>query len=152
MTMRSLSFSFGFWLCLVVFAAAEKPQPSPTPDPAVHLRARLLEFGGALANEGFRSRDSFWPGRLEPGKPQRLAVNLFAGNQYWFCAVTDAPDGSPAVVVVYDPQGEPVQGLDYGRDGLAAVGVTAGATGRYVIEVKAPRGAASDFCLIYLFK
>lgn len=151
MTMRPLSCALGLWLFLVVLAAAEKPQPSPTPDPAASLRARLLDFGGALANEGFRSRDSFWSSRLEPGKPQRLAVNLFAGNQYWFCAASDAPEAGP-VVAVYDPQGEPVQGLDYEGDGLAAVGVTAGATGRYVVEVKAPRGAASDFCLIYLFK
>ena len=149
--MRTLSWCLGLWLFLVVLAAAEKPQPSPTPDPAAPLRARLLDFGGALANEGFRSRDSFWSGRLEPGKPRRLGVNLFAGNQYWFCAASDAPEAKP-MVAVYDPQGEPVRGLDYGVDGLAAVGVTAGETGRYVVEVKAPRGAASEFCLIYLFK
>lgn len=151
MTMLPLFFRLGLWLSLMAWARAGEPQASPTPDPAEPLRARLLEFGGAMANEGFRSRDSFWSGRLEPGKPRRLAVNLFAGNQYWFCAAVDKPEANP-VIAVYDARGQPVQGLDYASGALAAVGVTAGATGRYIVEVKGPRGAASEFCLIYLFK
>lgn len=138
-------------MLLGVAAAAEEPQPSPTPpagDPA--LRARLLEFGGALANEGFRLRDSFWAGRLESGKPKRLAVNLFAGNHYWFCAATGS--ATRPRVVLYDPRGEVVPVLEHDGEGLAAAGVTAAATGRYVVEVEAARGPASDFCLLYLFK
>jgi hypothetical protein len=138
-------------LLLAVGTAAQEPQPSPRPEPVVPLRARLLDFGGALANEGFRLRDGFWSGRLEPGKPRRLAVNLFAGNQYWFCAATGAPEVRP-VIALYDPQGEPVTGLVHHAEDVAAVGVTAGATGRYIIELATPRGAASEFCLIYLFK
>ena len=139
------------YLLLGAFATAQEPASSPPPDPAVPLRARLLDFAGALANEGFRVRDGFWSGRLEPGEPRRLAVNLFAGNQYWFVATLDATDVRP-VVALYDPQGEPVAALKHDEPGLAAAGVTAGATGRYVVEVRAPRGPASDFCLLYLFK
>ena len=136
-------------LLLSASAAARDPQPSPTPaaDPA--LRARLFDFGGALANEGFRLRDSFWAGRVESGKSKRLAVNLFAGNQYWFCAAADA--ATRPRVVLYDPQGAVVPALEHDGDGLAAAGVTAAVTGRYVVEVAA-RGPASDFCLLYLFK
>lgn len=151
MTARALLLHLGFAFLLGAFAAAEEPKPSPTPDPSVPLRARLMDLGGALANEGFRSRDGFWSGRLEPGKPRRLAVNLFAGNQYWFCAAVGQPGEGPAIAL-YDPQGQAVKGLVYDAEGLAAVGVTAGTTGRYVVEVKAPHGAACDFCLIYLFK
>jgi hypothetical protein len=149
--MRASLLHFVLFVLLGALPAEAEPEPSPTPDPVLPLRARLLDFGGALANEGFRSRDSFWSGRLEPGTPRRLPVNLFAGNQYWFCAAVGAPGDRP-VMKVYDPQGVPVAGLPYDGEGLAAVGVTAGVTGRYVVEVKAPRGAASDFCLIYLFK
>jgi hypothetical protein len=150
MKTRPMMLIAGLCLLLGAIAEAQEPQASPPPDPVVPLRARLLDFSTVLSNEGFRLRDSFWSGRLEAGKPRRLAVNLFAGNSYWFCAA-GTPEARP-VVALYDPQGEPVTGLVYDGDGLTAVGVTAGATGRYVVEVKAPRGAAADFCLIYLFK
>ena len=130
---------------------AQEVRPSPTPEAAPTLRADLLEFGGALANDGFRLRDSFWSGRLEPGRPRRLAVNLFAGNHYWFCVTVDSPEGQPALAI-YDPRGEPVDALAHREAGVSAAGVTAGVTGRYIIEVKTPRGPAADFCLVYLFK
>jgi hypothetical protein len=149
--MKRPALCLGLCCLLGAFATAQEPASSPPPDPAVPLRARLLDFSGALANEGFRVRDGFWSGRLEPGAPRRLAVNLFAGNQYWFVAAVEATDARP-VVALYDPRGEPVAVLTHDESGLAAAGVTAGVTGRYVVEVKAPRGAASDFCLLYLFK
>lgn len=149
--MRTRFLNFGLVLSLGAFAAAEEPKPVATPDPSVPLRAKLLDFGGALANEGFRLRDGFWSGRLEPDKPRRLAVNLFAGNQYWFCAALGAP-GSQPVLALYSPEGEEVEVAVYDGEGWAAGGVTAGVTGRYVLELKAPRGTASQFCLIYLFK
>lgn len=142
--------AFFILLLVVAAAAAREPQPSPTPaaDPA--LRARLLDFGGALANDGFRLRDGFWAGRLESGKSKRLAVNLFAGNQYWFCAATGS--ATQPRVVLYDPQGEVVPALTHEGEGLAAAGVTAAVTGRYILQVEGVRGPASDFCLLYLFK
>lgn len=141
-----------FLLCLAAVAPAQEVQPTPVPSPetAPSLRALLLEFGGALANDGFRLRDSYWSGRLEPGRPRRLAVNLFAGNKYWFCAAV-AP-GVPPAIRLYDPQGEEVEVQDHRDAELAAAGVTAESTGRYVLEIKAPRGPAADFCLLYLFK
>lgn len=133
------------------FAQDTKPAPSPASPAAPSLRAHLLEFTGALANDGFRLRDSVWSGRLEPGRARRLAVNLFAGNQYWFCAAVDAP-GVPPAVTLYDPQGEPVEVQSHRDAGLSAAGVTAESTGRYVLEIKTPRGPAAEFCLLYLFK
>jgi len=137
----------------LLFPAAGGAQEVETPPPgaAPAQRARLLEFAGALANDGFRLRDSFWSGRLESGRPRRLAVNLFAGNHYWFCAAADSPEGAP-VLAVYDPRGEPLEVLAHREAGVSAAGVTAGATGRYIVEVKSSRGPAADFCLVYLFK
>jgi hypothetical protein len=130
---------------------AQEDASSSGPEAVPTLRARLLEFAGALANGGFRLRDSHWSGRLEPGSPRRLAVNLFAGNQYWFGAAVEAPEERP-VITLYDPQGEVVPVLAHDAPGLAAAGVTAAATGRYVVEVRTTRGPATDFCFIYLFK
>lgn len=143
-------------------ARAQLPSPAAKPEPeaaapadpqskAPPLRARVLELAGAMGNDGFKLRDGLWSGRLEPGQPKRLAVNLFAGNQYWFCAAT--PEGSRGPkLALFDAQGKPVSTLAYDGPGLAAVGVTAAATGRYFIELAPGSGHASDFCLIYLFK
>ena len=151
MTMKFLFPLFLSVPLLLAAAGAREAEPSPPPDAAPSVRARLLEFGGALANDGFRLRDSFWSGRLEPGRPRRLAVNLFAGNHYWFCAAADAGGDAPALAV-YDPRGEPVECVAHREAGVSAAGVTAGVTGRYIVEVRMPRGPAADFCLVYLFK
>ena len=151
MTMKFILHLCVAALLFLPVAGAQEAEPSPSPDSAPSLCARLLDFGGALANDGFRLRDSFWSGRLEPGRPRRLAVNLFAGNHYWFCAAVDSPEGPPALAI-YDPRGEPVDVLAHQEAGVSAAGVTAGVTGRYIVEVKTPRGPVADFCLVYLFK
>ena len=75
------------WPCL---STAQPPAPVPSPSVALQapaaLRVRLADLGTALSNEGFKMRDRLWSGRIESAQPQRLVVNLFRGNHYWFCA------------------------------------------------------------------
>lgn len=136
-------------------ALAEDPSPSPAPSPeplpSAALRVRLSDLTGALSNDGFKSRDRVWSGKVKPGQPQRLAVNLFRGNQYWFCAAVDPEIESPRVRV-FGPDGQAVEAARHTEPGLAAAGVTAGATGEYFVEVETSSGPASDFCFLYLFK
>jgi len=114
------------------------------------MRERLYALVGALGNEGFKARDSCWGGQLEVAR--RLAVHLFAGNQYWFCAVA-APEKADLTVSVTGPSGEILAKETYHQPGSAAVGVTARVTGQYFVEVAGvPSGAAREFCLLYLFK
>lgn len=124
--------------------------PAASPAPGVSLRARLLDFCGALGNEGFKLRDGVWSGRLEAGAPQRLAVNLFAGNQYWFCAAVPG-EARGLKIGIYDAEGNPLETSSHDAPGVTAAGVTAAATGEHFVVVESPAGA-SDFCLVYLFK
>lgn len=133
------------------FAQAPVTDPSSKETPSPELRPRLFDFAGVLGNEGFKVRDGAWTGRLLNGKPQRLAVNLFAGNQYWFCAATSDPAETPSLSL-RDPSGHPVEVVRSEKDGVAAVGVTAGATGRYTLELKGSSPGTRSFCLLYLFK
>ena len=111
-----------------------------------------MDLGGALSNEGFKMRDRLWTGKVEPGAPQRLAVNLFRGNHYWFCASAD-PEARGLEVSVFGPDGAPVAGAaGHAEPGIAAAGVTAATTGRYFVEIRTSGGPASGFCLLYLFK
>lgn len=131
------------------------PSPSPTPDPArtaaAALRARALDLAGAFQNDGFKTRDCSWSGRLEPGEPRRIAVHLFAGNHYWFAAAAPETARAPRLAV-YDPAGNPVAATSHEGAGLAAAGVTATTTGRYVVEIGAGGPSATEFNLVYLFK
>ena len=137
----------------VAFAESPSPTPSPSPEPlpSATLRARLSDLTGALSNEGFKSRDRVWSGKVKPGQPQRLAVNLFRGNQYWFCTALDPEIESPRVTV-FGPDGKAIEAVRHSESGLAAAGVTAEATGQYFIEVETSSGPATEFCFVYLFK
>jgi len=138
---------------LVASVCAQVPPADGTGDHAKtpRLHPRVYEAAGAFANEGFKFRDGAWTGSLQGGKPQRLPVHLFAGNQYWFCAATSEPGETPSLSL-RDPSGRPVETIDSARDGVTAVGVTAAATGRYVIEIKGSSSGARQFCLLYLYK
>ena len=133
------------------FVSAQEPAPSPAPSPDPGLRPRLYDFAAAIGNEGFKVRDGAWSGVLQGSKPQRLAVNLFAGNQYWFCAVTSSSGETPAISL-RDPAGEEVDLVTFEKDGIAAAGVTATATGRYVLELQGSARGSREFCVFYLFK
>ena len=45
-----------------------------------------LELAGAFSNDGFKLRDGHWAGTLAPNESKIIAVNLYAGNEYWFSA------------------------------------------------------------------
>ena len=151
--MRALLVAWSVLLAAVLSSFAEKPSPAPSREPvaASSLRVKLMDLGGALSNEGFKMRDRIWSGKIESGQPQRLAVNLFRGNHYWFCAAVD-PEGRTVKVSLFQADGTPVTGVDHAEPGLAAVGVTAGTTGQYFVQIETTGGPASDFCLLYLFK
>lgn len=136
-------------------SAGQSPSPAPPhlapPLASAPLRVRLADLGTALSNEGFKMRDRIWSGRVEAGQPQRLAVNLFRGNHYWFCAAVEPTEGK-AKLSVFGPDGRAVASLDHREPGLAAAGVTAETTGQYFLQIETAGGPASDFCLLYLFK
>jgi len=130
-----------------IVAAQEVAPPAETITP----RSRALELAGAFANEGYKIRDGFWSGSLEPGKPLVLQVNLFSGNEYWFSAATLAPAGMLRIGV-FDENGLPVQGEDFQDGGTAAAGVIAGASGKYFVRLELAGGDKAEFCLVYSYK
>jgi hypothetical protein len=155
--MRAFVLIFGLFLHALCAAQTPAPEPSPAEgnpaatDRAPALRVRLHDLAGALANDGFKLRDRVWSGRLEGGKPARLAVNLFAGNHYWFCAAA-TPEVKEVKVSLFDAKGQPVETLEHTEPGLAAAGLIAPVTGEYFVQIGSADGAAGEFCLLYLFK
>ena len=62
-------------------------------DAEVNARKDALELAGAFGNDGFKIRDGHSCGVLKPHDHALIAVNLYAGNQYWFSVGTTEPLG-----------------------------------------------------------
>src|SRR6476620_12211971 len=92
-------------LCLAILAALALSAPAlAETDQEVAARAVALELAGAFSNDGFKLRDGHWAGTLAPDESKLIAVNLYAGNEYWFSA--GATDEAKALTVeVFDEAG-----------------------------------------------
>ena len=73
-------------------------------DAEVNARKNALDVAGAFTNDGFKLRDGHWCGTLKPQDHALIAVNLYAGNQYWF-AVGAADPAKKIAVNIYDETG-----------------------------------------------
>ena len=140
-------------LGILLLSASILTAQEAAPDSREHATARskVLEIASAFANDGFKIRDGYWSGVLEPGKPQLLEVNLFAGNAYWFSAAAPAPAGKLSVAI-FDENGCPVEGQVYQDGSAAAAGVRPDASGLYFVRLELAEGAKADFCLVYSYK
>jgi len=63
----------------------------PESDTEVAARKAALDLAGAFSNEGFKMRDGHWSGTIKPKEHALIAVNLYAGNQYWFSVGATEP-------------------------------------------------------------
>lgn len=142
--MKTLGLLF---LSIAVLSAQEATDSSERPT----ARSKVLELAGAFANDGYKVRDGYWSGVLEPGKPQILEVNLFAGNAYWFSAAALAP-ARKLSVTLFDENGRPVTGEIFQDGSTAAAGLLPDASGRYFVRLELVEGDKADFCLVYSYK
>lgn len=145
MTLRFLSL-------LAIAALAAPTLRAAESDKEVEARKVALELAGAFSNDGFKIRDGHWSGSVDAGKPAVVAVNLYAGNQYWFSVGTENKDAKFAVRV-HDENGKPVQADDYNGDATAAAGFSPTVSGQYFVSVDPAAGdQAGTYCLVYSYK
>lgn len=146
-----------FFSLLALFATAtlraEDPTPTPVPDDSAEAatRAATLELAGAFSNDGYKIRDGYYFGTLDPGKSAIVEVNLFAGDEYWFCAAGIAP-ARKLTVQVYDEEGKPVEQQSYGDGITAAAGVVAPWSGKYLVKITSAEGEKAPFTFLYCYK
>ena len=93
-----------------------------------------------------------WPSVEEfPHDHALVAVNLYAGNQYWFSAAGTEPVKKIAVTV-YDESGKQVITENYDEGAKAAAGFSPANSGQYFISVDLVEGEEGTFCLVYSYK
>src|SRR5438132_9513634 len=87
----------------------------------VNARKNALDVAGAFTNDGFKLRDGHWCGTLKAQDHALIAVNLYAGNQYWF-AVGATDPAKKIAVNVYDETGRLLTTEHYEGGDRAAAG------------------------------
>jgi len=139
-----------FTLIIAAVLLAGAPLRAET-DKEVEAHKAVLDLVGAFTNEGFKIRDGHWSGTLKPKEHALIAVNLYAGNQYWF-AVGAVEPAKKVEVSVYDESGKQVTTENYSEGERAAAGFSPTSSGQYFISVGLVEGKESSFCLVYSYK
>ncbi|MDQ6625213.1 MAG: hypothetical protein M3Y69_03595 [Verrucomicrobiota bacterium] len=120
-------------------------------DKQVDARKGALALAGAFSNDGFKIRDGHWAGDVKSGDRALVAVNLYAGNQYWFSVATD--DKSAKIGVrLYDETGKPLPVEDYQGEATAAAGYSPAVSGQYFVSIAPTEGGTGTYCLVYSYK
>jgi hypothetical protein len=120
-------------------------------DAEVNARKDALEIAGAFSNDGFKIRDGHSSGTLKPHDHSLIAVNLYAGNQYWFSVGTVEPVKKVAVAV-YDENGKQMTTENYSNADKAAAGFSPESSGQYFVAIDLVEGQEGSFCLVYSYK
>ena len=123
----------------------------PESDSEVAARKAALDLAGAFTNEGFKMRDGHWTGTIKPKEHALIAVNLYAGNQYWFSVGATEP-AKKISVNVYDETGKLMDTESYSEGDKAAAGFSPTSSGQYYVLVDLVEGDASSVCLVYSYK
>ena len=120
-------------------------------DAEVQARKDALDVAAAFSNDGFKIRDGHWCGVVKPHDHSLVAVNLYAGNQYWFSAGATEP-AKKITVSVYDETGKQVTTESYDNGERAAAGFSPTSSGQYFVSVDLVEGEQGSFCLVYSYK
>jgi hypothetical protein len=138
-------------LLIAASALAFAPVCIAESDSEVEARKVALDLAGAFANDGFKVRDGHWTGSVKKGDRAVVAVNLYAGNEYWF-SVAGAKKGQKFAVGLFDENGQPVATEDFVEDERAAAGFSPTISGQYFVAISAPEADSGTVCLVYSYK
>jgi hypothetical protein len=138
-------------LFVILFSLGLYAHVSAESDNEVKARKTALDLAGAFSNDGFKIRDGHWSGSVKAQEPALIAVNLYAGNQYWFAAAADA-EGKKIGVKVYDETGNPVTVEKYESGETAAAGFSPENSGQYYVSVSLLAGDPGSVCLVCSYK
>lgn len=120
-------------------------------DAQVEARKVALDLAGAFSNEGFKLRDGYWTGSVKQGESAVVAVNLYAGNQYWFSVGADQ-EVKKFTVHLHDENGQPVPVEAFAAEDKAAAGYSPTVSGQYFVSIAPMEANSPTFCLVYSYK
>jgi hypothetical protein len=134
----------------VLLLATAVSLPAQT-DEEVEAHRHVLDLTGAFSNDGFKLRDGHWAGQIKPAERAVIAVNLYAGNEYWFSAAASAK-AKKISVELYDESGKPLTTEVFNEGERASAGYSPTSSGQYFVVVSLLEGEPTAFCLVYSYK
>ncbi len=138
-------------LSAALLVSALSPLRAAENDREVEARKVALELAGAFSNDGFMIRDGHWSGEIGRSARPFIAVNLYAGNQYWFSVGSEKTKSFG--VRLYDEAGKPVVTEDFKDERRAAAGFAPTMSGQYYIGIDPAEGSEEGtFCLVYSYR
>ena len=141
--------SIAILLGLILWTAA--PSLRAETDEEVEAHKLVLDLTGAFTNEGFKLRDGHWAGKIKPSERAIVAVNLYAGNQYWFSTAANSK-AKKISLELYDEGGRPLVTESYNEGEKASAGYSPTTSGQYFVAVNLLEGEPTTFCLVYSYK
>jgi len=120
-------------------------------DEEVEAHRHVLDLTGAFSNDGFKLRDGHWAGEIKPAERALIAVNLYAGNEYWFSAAANAK-AKKISVELYDESGKPLTTEVFNEGERASAGYSPTSSGQYFVAVSLLEGEPTTFCVVYSYK
>src|SRR5437763_14154404 len=120
-------------------------------DAEVNARKNALDVAGAFTNDGSKLRDGHWCGSLKAQDHALIAVNLFAGNQYWFAVGATDPVKKIAVNV-YDEMGKLLTTQHYDGGDRAAAGFSLTDSCQYFVSVELVVGGSCGVSMMYSYR
>jgi len=136
---------------ILIFALSASVVLRADTDTEVSARRDALELAGAFGNDGFKIRDGHSCGVLKPHDHALIAVNLYAGNQYWF-SVGIAEPLKKVAVSLYDESGKQMTTENFNEGDKAAAGFAPENSGQYFVSVDSVGDQEGSFCLVYSYK
>jgi len=136
---------------LLIFALSAGVVLRADTDAEVSARRDALELAGAFTNDGFKIRDGHSCGVLKPHDHAVIAVNLYAGNQYWFSVGTAEPLKKVGLSL-YDETGKQMTTENFSNEDKAAAGFAPETSGQYFVSVDSVEEQEGTFCLVYSYK
>jgi hypothetical protein len=146
---RANRIPLGF-LSLLCLIAVALPAFAET-DQEVAAREQALDVAGAFSNDGFKIRDGHWSGTFAPHEKKLFAVDLYAGNSYWF-SVGATGGAKNLTVEIFDELGQPVASDKFHADGKAAAGFSAANSGQFYVRVGLEEETPAAVCFLYSYK
>ena len=138
-------------ILLGLILGASCPSLRAENDEEVEAHKLVLDLTGAFSNEGFKLRDGHWAGKIKPSEHALIAVNLYAGNQYWFSTAANAK-AKKISLELYDEGGKPLVTESYNEGEKASAGYSPTISGQYFVSVSLLEGEPTTFCLVYSYK
>jgi hypothetical protein len=138
-------------ILLGLILGATAPSLRAETDEEVEAHKLVLDLTGAFSNEGFKLRDGHWAGKIKPSEHALIAVNLYAGNQYWFSTAANAK-AKKISLELYDEGGKPLVTESYNEGEKASAGYSPTTSGQYFVSVSLLEGEPTTFCLVYSYK